>query len=231
MPSRVRRSYGGVISGSGNVTMAGTGMLTLIGANTFTGGATVSAGTLQLGDGINNGSLSTTGGVTNNSALVFNVSNGGQQTYNGSISGMGNLMQVGGGTLNLGGANSFSGTTMVTGGTLNVANSDALQASTVIAPTTGGISFAGNSFAFGALGGSGNLSLQNTAGSAIALTLGLGTAPTRPILASSARLVDRDEGGQRHFDPRQRQYLHRSDDHCRRDASAWRRQRQRWLTL
>ena len=166
------QSYGGVISGSGNVTLAGTGMLTLTGSNTFTGGATVSAGTLQIGDGTSNGSLSATGGVANNSALVFNVSGGGQQTYNGSISGLGNLTQAGSGTLNLGGANTFSGTTMVTGGTLNLANSGALQGSTVIAPTAGGLSFVGNAFTFGGLSGAGNVTLHNTSGSAIALTVG-----------------------------------------------------------
>ncbi|NBP46334.1 MAG: hypothetical protein EBU72_14190, partial [Betaproteobacteria bacterium] len=42
-------TYSGVISGAGSVTKLGAGTLTLSGANTYTGGTTVSAGTLALG--------------------------------------------------------------------------------------------------------------------------------------------------------------------------------------
>jgi fibronectin-binding autotransporter adhesin len=44
--------------------------LVLTGANTYTGGTTINAGTLQLGDGTTNGSI--IGNVTNNSVLAFN---------------------------------------------------------------------------------------------------------------------------------------------------------------
>jgi autotransporter-associated beta strand protein len=51
-------SYSGVISGSQNVTKAGTGNLTLAGNNTFTGATAVTAGTLTV-----NGQLNGTSGV------------------------------------------------------------------------------------------------------------------------------------------------------------------------
>lgn len=43
-------TYSGVLSGAGSLTKTGTGTLALTGANTYAGGTTVSAGTLQLGD-------------------------------------------------------------------------------------------------------------------------------------------------------------------------------------
>ena len=41
-------TYGGVLSGTGSLVKIGTGMLTLIGANTYSGATTVAAGTLQI---------------------------------------------------------------------------------------------------------------------------------------------------------------------------------------
>ncbi len=85
--------YGGVISGSGGLTMVGASTLTLTTANTFTGGTTISSGTLQLGNGTINGSLSATGTVNNNSALVFNP--GATLSYGGVINGSGLLAKLG----------------------------------------------------------------------------------------------------------------------------------------
>lgn len=42
-------SYAGVMAGTGSLTKSGSGMLTLSGANTYAGGTTVAAGTLQVG--------------------------------------------------------------------------------------------------------------------------------------------------------------------------------------
>ncbi|WP_186142521.1 autotransporter-associated beta strand repeat-containing protein, partial [Burkholderia gladioli] len=44
-------TFGGTIAGTGGIIKSGTGTATLTGANTFTGGATVNAGTLALGAG------------------------------------------------------------------------------------------------------------------------------------------------------------------------------------
>ena len=45
------QTYGGVISGNGSLTQTGSGLLTLSGSNTYTGSTTISAGTLQVGNG------------------------------------------------------------------------------------------------------------------------------------------------------------------------------------
>ena len=74
--SNINKTYvftNSVIAGTGGLLKQGSGMLVLSnGANTFTGGATVSGGTLQLG---NDGSLNNSSGtltVTGNGAVDFN---------------------------------------------------------------------------------------------------------------------------------------------------------------
>src|SRR5207245_1859416 len=57
------------ISGTGALTQNGSGTLILTNANTFSGGVTISAGTLQVGNGSTSGTLGT-GNVTDNAALV-----------------------------------------------------------------------------------------------------------------------------------------------------------------
>ena len=76
------------------LTSSGAGTLTLTGDNTYTGGTTIAAGTLQIGDGV---SGSIVGDVIDNGALVFNRSD--NVTYDGIISGTGSVTQAGAGTL------------------------------------------------------------------------------------------------------------------------------------
>ena len=83
----------GVLSGSGALTKAGSGTLTLSGANTYTGSTAVSNGTLQLGDGTTNGSV--TGDITDNAVLVFRDAS--SQTYGGVIDGSGTVTKSGSG--------------------------------------------------------------------------------------------------------------------------------------
>ncbi len=94
-------------------------------------------------------------------------------TLSGVLSGVGALAKTGTGSLVLSGTNTYAGTTSVTGGTLNLANGYALQNSTL---TTAGVEFAStvaaNAFTFGGLSGSSNIALQNTAATAIALSIG-----------------------------------------------------------
>ena len=95
------------------------GTLTLTGSNIYTGGTTISGGTLQLGDGANNnGYLS--GGVTDNTMLSF--ANPIAQTYSAAISGSGSVAKTAGGTLTLSGSNSYTGSTLIGGGTLQMGN-------------------------------------------------------------------------------------------------------------
>ena len=111
-------TYAGVVSGTGTLNQIGTGTLTLTGANIYTGVTTISAGTLQIGNGGTIGSI--VGNVTDNSNLVFSRSNA--LTYAGVVSGAGTLSQSGTGTLTLTGANSYTGGTTINGGTLQVGN-------------------------------------------------------------------------------------------------------------
>jgi outer membrane autotransporter protein len=113
---RTGKLGGAIADGSspGMLEKTGSGRLVLTGANTYTGGTTIQAGTLQIGAGGKAGSLS--GDVTNHSVLVFD--RGDELTFAGAISGTGSLIQQGAGTLVLTGANTYSGGTTVTAGTL-----------------------------------------------------------------------------------------------------------------
>ena len=118
--------YSNVISGSGTFEKTGSSMLTLTGTNTYTGVTTISGGTLQLGDGFTDGSISSSSGITNNSALIFNVAT--SASYSHVIGGTGTLTKSGVGALTLGGTNTYSGVTTITGGTLNIAADSGLGA-------------------------------------------------------------------------------------------------------
>jgi len=98
-------TYSGVLSGSGSLSKTGIGTLILTGSNAHTGGTTITAGTMQLGDASTvNGSVS--GNIIDNAALVF--ANPTAQSYSGSISGSGTLTKTGAGTLTLSGNTTVS---------------------------------------------------------------------------------------------------------------------------
>jgi len=138
---------------NGGIIKDGAGILILSGNSTYTGATTVSAGTLQIGAGGTSGSIATTSGVTNNSALLFNRSNDITAGY--SISGTGTLTKRGNGTLTLSVANTYTGNTTVGAGTLcltgNSTSAVALADGTVLqldlaspVTSTSSLSFAGN---------------------------------------------------------------------------------------
>ncbi|WP_175282095.1 autotransporter-associated beta strand repeat-containing protein [Candidatus Odyssella thessalonicensis] len=111
-------TYTGNLSGSGALSKQGTGILTLTGTNTHSGGTTITAGTLQVGNGGTIGSM--TGNITNNGALIFNRSDA--VTYAGTIAGTGTLDKQGAGTLTVTGAHTYSGGTTITAGVLQIGN-------------------------------------------------------------------------------------------------------------
>jgi fibronectin-binding autotransporter adhesin len=112
-------TVGNAISGTGSVTQGGTGTTILTGTNSYTGTTTVSAGTLQIGDGGTTGTLGNgTGGVTNNAALVFNRSD--ETTVGNAISGTGSVTAAGAGLLVFTGNNSYTGPTTINAGSLQI---------------------------------------------------------------------------------------------------------------
>ncbi|NTE95165.1 autotransporter outer membrane beta-barrel domain-containing protein, partial [Agrobacterium tumefaciens] len=110
-------TFAGLILGSGAVNQIGAGTTILTADNSYTGGMTISAGTLELGSGGTSGSI--LGDVTNNGTLAFNRSDA--YIFDGIISGSGTIRQIGSGLTRLTGDSSgFAGTTSVEAGTLSV---------------------------------------------------------------------------------------------------------------
>ncbi len=109
---------GGVISGFGGINKTGAGVATLTAANVFSGGATITFGSLQIGNATASGTLGTSS-VTNNATLIFNRTDVAPPVAN-AISGTGTVVQAGSGTTTLSGANFYSGPTTISAGTLLV---------------------------------------------------------------------------------------------------------------
>ena len=159
----------GVMSGAGGLTKSGNGTLKLSGANTFTGIASVTAGTLQLGvaGGIPSGTsrnpitvtspgildlngltgtvdgLNGNGLVTNSSATTATLSVGTANTnsaYTGTIQGPINFTKVGTGLVSLGTAGStYTGVTTISAGTLKYNAANATPDASPVSVAAAGI--------------------------------------------------------------------------------------------
>jgi fibronectin-binding autotransporter adhesin len=142
-------AFASVLTGTGGITKAGSGTLTLNAANTYAGPTTVSAGTLTLGS---NGSLGSTTAAVTVSGGTLNlgsktITTGAVTVAGGSLStgtltgtsydvqsgtvstilaGGGALEKTTSGTVTLSGANTFSGGATVSAGTLSVTVAGAL---------------------------------------------------------------------------------------------------------
>jgi autotransporter-associated beta strand protein len=120
---------GGVISGSGALTKAGSGTLTLSNNNTYTGATTINAGTLEITSTALLSGGNYTGSITNNGSLLLALNS--NQTLSGVISGIGALTKNGTGTLTLAGNNNYSGGTTLNTGTLVIGNANAAGTGTI----------------------------------------------------------------------------------------------------
>ncbi|EAZ0671124.1 AIDA autotransporter-like protein ShdA, partial [Salmonella enterica] len=96
----------------------GAGTLILNAENTYTGGTTISGGTLVA----TNVDALGSGDVTDDATLELNT--GG--TFDNAIGGSGNVVKSGADTLTLSGSNSYTGGTTISGGTLVASNVEAL---------------------------------------------------------------------------------------------------------
>jgi autotransporter-associated beta strand protein len=137
--------FAGLVTGTGSLAQRGTGVLTLTGANSYSGGTTISSGTLALsGSGsiadssvADNATLDIS--ATQAGAAILSLSGNGavtlgsqtlslskaNDTFGGVIAGTGGLTLLAG-TETLTGANMYSGGTTISGGTLQ-GNSSSLQ--------------------------------------------------------------------------------------------------------
>ena len=135
-------SAGGTkLTGSGSLTKSGSGILTLTGLNSdFTGGVSITGGTVEvldntnLGAGsvtLNGGTLSVVQGFVNARTLSVGTNGGTLSVASGqtfavsnvignSGSGLGGLVKSGSGTLQLSANNTYAGGTVVSNGTLQV---------------------------------------------------------------------------------------------------------------
>ena len=138
-------TYGGIISGSANLTKTGSGTLSLTGSNTYSGTTTISEGKISISADNNLGqspASTTTGSLVLNGGSLFSTSNmtlnsdrgislgasGGTietessttLTYGGIIADSGAFTKSGAGTLLLSGANTYTGLTTISAGTLQV---------------------------------------------------------------------------------------------------------------
>lgn len=173
-------AYSGVIQNNLRLTKAGSGTLTLSGANSYTGGTTLAGGTLGLGSA---GAIGGAGAIVfNGGTLQFGAANAtdyssrfstaANQAYKLDTNGRnvtlataltssgGALTKYGAGTLTLGGANTYGGATSIMGGTLALGRANALSAATALT-VAGGARFNMNGFAqtVSGLTGAGNVSL------------------------------------------------------------------------
>jgi autotransporter-associated beta strand protein len=130
-------TFAGVISdfsgdgpaSAGSLAQNGTGTTILTANNTYTGGTTINAGTLQLGNGGTIGSI--LGNVLNNGAFAINRSDA--FAFGGVISGTGALQQMGAGTTTLSAVQTYTGSTTISAGVLALTGTASIAASSGVA--------------------------------------------------------------------------------------------------
>ncbi|EJK0229538.1 fibronectin-binding autotransporter adhesin ShdA [Salmonella enterica] len=105
------------LSGSGSLVKTGTGELRLSGDNTYSGGTTITGGTLTADHADSLGS----GDIDNSGVLKV-----GEGDLENTLSGSGSLVKTGTGELTLGGDNTYSGGTTIDDGVLIADNADSL---------------------------------------------------------------------------------------------------------
>ncbi|WP_080076217.1 fibronectin-binding autotransporter adhesin ShdA [Salmonella enterica] len=110
------------VTGGGQIVKSGSDELIVTGDNTYSGGTTISGGTLTADHADSLG----TGTIANSGVLQV-----GEGELENTLSGTGSLVKTGTGELTLSGDNSYSGGTTITGGTLTADHADSLGTGTI----------------------------------------------------------------------------------------------------
>lgn len=199
----------GSLLGSGSFSKSGVGSLTLSGNNSgFTGDITVTEGELQVGiadslssstsvevqtagvlrivEGEGFGGLSGQGNVFNQGGMGIGNNNA-NSTFDGTISGAGDLAKQGSGRLELTGENTYTGPTEVRSGTLRLSNTRGSATGTGTVEVQNG----------GKLNGNGSSSGQTAVlgGGTIAAGQGVGTLTLGDVTFRSGATLEIQLGG------------------------------------
>jgi len=125
------------VSGTGALEVNTVGTIIFTGSATHSGGTSVQAGALKLGNGGTSGSLG--GAVTVASGATLEYNRSGDATFT-SLSGAGSLTKKGSGVLELAGVSTFSGTFRHEAGVLRVASSSVFNGSSALTLAGGTLS-------------------------------------------------------------------------------------------
>jgi autotransporter-associated beta strand protein len=185
----------GETGGSFGFTKVGNNTLTLTGLNTYSGTTTVSAGTLQIGNGGTSGMIGSAN-VTNNAILTLNRSDDFVLTNNiaNSTNGSGILTKLGAGKATLSGSSTFGNDISVSAGTLEI--SGTVNTNGASNSNVGFLSVAGNSTVSVVPGGALNI-LGTTNGTKPNSIVGQNAAGTSTLLVNGGSLTI---GGNTGFD-------------------------------
>mgnify|MGYP003835644259 FL=1 len=187
-------NYFDIMSGTGNLIKTGTGLVNLFGANTYTGGTTISDGILNIAGTA--GSIA--GDIVNNSQLVFGRSNA--YTHAGNVSGTGVIEHFGIGTTSIIGDLTHTGGTTISdgilqigdGGTTGSITGDVANNSTLAFNRSDALTFGGVISGTGGLlqNGSGNLNLTGINTYSGTTTINSGILSVNGSIASSTATVN-----------------------------------------
>lgn len=158
-------TFTNAVSGTGVVSQAGTGLVTMSNAaNSYSGGTRIASGTLSYANSLadfGSGGFAFTGGIfqwksgdttdISSRTLTFESGVAGLNPNGGSVTlanpigngGSGGLRTLGSGTVNLTAANSFSGTSSLDGGVLKVNNAAGSALGTGAATVNSGATLSG----------------------------------------------------------------------------------------